>query len=563
MLTVKQILVYGLILTAWSAYGQSRTRTVITPYGSVNIKVYNGEYVYQTKAISDTSLELINSLIDTPSMKAKNSKLPAVGFLSIYSPATRPHIFNTFDLIRHNSRFGFIGAVLIDSDGTRMGISNRITVMLKPTTTTKMFKAILSTVKTDSIIQSRYRDRKNWFTIYINKFNKDDALNVANMLNQSKLFHYADVVWIRVEKLQGLNGSQKGQWGIRNDGSIPNSKARADMDVTDAWGLATGKNIRVAVLDDGVDLDHPDLKVNLEPGYDATRLRGTGAPSTDDGHGTECAGIISAANNDIGTVGIAYDARLIPVKIGFENHTTGELILADDLVADGIHWAVENGHADILSCSWIGGVASGNTINELNQAMLPKPGHRGAIIVFAAGNQGAPYLLFPANVPGVVAVGASNMCDTRQNGRQCDDETWASNYGSRLAVLAPGVQICTTTLHYGHEDPYTMGFSGTSAACPQVAGVFALMLQANPRLTAAQAIQLLETNADEVSSYPYEADNSHPAGKWCAESGYGRVNAFRAVTAAKAFVAPATQMQLRVLRQNFIKKQRKIKTSSK
>lgn len=525
MSTVKQILVYGLVVTAGIAYGQPRTRSVITPYGHVNMKVYDGKYVYQTQASGDTSMALINGLIDQPAMKAQKSKLFGVGFLSIYTPATRPHIYNTFDLIRHDPKFGFIGAVLIHPDGTQQGISNRISVMLKPTTTRTQFRAILKKVKTDSVVQSPFADRKSWYTIYVNKFNKEDALDVANRLNKSRLFRFADVDWIRVAKLRGLNGSQKTQWG------------QANMHLSEAWKMATGKNIKVAVLDDGVDLLHPDLKANLEQGYDATG-NGAGAPNPGDGHGTACAGIIAALNNDFGTVGVAYNARLIPVKIGAEDHHTNELITVDAQIGAGIHWAVEEGKADILSCSWVGGLPDGRTIYELQQAMIPSAHRRAVIIVFAAGNDNVNYMLFPADLPGVVAVGASTACDTRQTGDQCDEENWGSNYGDPLAVLAPGVQIETTAI----QSQYTSGFSGTSAACPQVAGVFALMLEAKPTLTAAQAIWILEHSADAVGNYTYVTNAAHPVKPWCADAGYGRVNADSAVIAASRFVPASFQL---------------------
>lgn len=131
------------------------------------------------------------------------------------------------------------------------------------------------------------------------------------------------------------------------------------------------------------------------------------------------------------------------------------------------------------------------------------------------------------------------MCDTRKTPLSCDGETWwGSNYGTGLDVIAPGVKIYTTdisgTSGYASGD-YTSDFNGTSSACPNTAGVMALILSVNPNLNSQQARDILETTSDKVGGYIYQSNISgQPNGTWCSDAGYGRVNACAAVAKALA-----------------------------
>jgi hypothetical protein len=318
------------------------------------------------------------------------------------------------------------------------------------------------------------------------------------------------------------------QWPLNNIGQN-GGKIDADLDVPEAWCKTTGDaTIIVAVIDEGVDLGHPDLLANFVVGYDATDqpsgdTAGGQEPSSDDAHGTCCAGIIAAASdNDEGISGIAPGVSMMPVRIGYGNGL-GDLMTSDAWIADGINWAWMNG-ADVLSNSWGGGTPSDTITNAIKNAKNNGRGGLGCVVLFAAGNDDGT-VIYPASLKAVVAVGASSPCDQRKNTKSCDGELgWGSNYGLDLDVMAPGVQILTTDISgaagYVTGD-YMTNFNGTSAACPHAAGAVALMLSANPNLTQKQARELLAASADDLS-----------APGWDKLTGYGRVNAKRAVNKA-------------------------------
>jgi subtilisin family serine protease len=318
------------------------------------------------------------------------------------------------------------------------------------------------------------------------------------------------------------------QWSLNNIGQNGGA-VDADLDVPDAWSTTTGDNsVTVAVIDEGVDLAHPDLLANLVAGYDATDqpsgdTAGGPEPGSDDAHGTACAGIIAAvSDNDEGIAGIAPGVRIMPVRIAYSSGLGGWLT-TDAWISDGINWAWMNG-ADVLSNSWGGGTPSDTITNAITDARKQGRGGLGSVILFASGNDDSS-VSYPATLSAVEAVGASSPCDERKGPDSCDGEFyWGSNYGSELDIVAPGVQIPTTDISgpdgYSTGD-YTMDFNGTSAACPHAAGVVALMLSANSNLTKSEVRNLLRESADDVS----------PDGK-DEFTGHGRVNARRAVIKA-------------------------------
>ena len=293
--------------------------------------------------------------------------------------------------------------------------------------------------------------------------------------------------------------------GTANDTLFSSEWHLAKIQAPSAWDVTTGtSSVIVAVVDTGVNASHPDLagKV-LSTGWDFVANDST--TMDENGHGTAVAGTIAPdANNNLGVVGVAWANLILPVRVldasGAGNYST---------IAQGIIWAADHG-ARIINLS-LGGTASSSTL----QSAINYAWSKQCIVVAAAGNNGNSVPVYPAACSNVVSVAATNASDTRPS--------W-SNYGSYIDVCAPGENIVTLDGSNSYAS-----WSGTSFSTPVTSGVLALMASVNPSLTNAQLVDVLLKNCDDLGTSG--ADIYY---------GNGRVNALRAVNAAKNFVVPDT-----------------------
>jgi subtilisin family serine protease len=240
-----------------------------------------------------------------------------------------------------------------------------------------------------------------------------------------------------------------------------------------AWDTTTGSRYAViAVLDTGVDLDHPDLARKLLPGYDA--VQHDGAPDDDSGHGTFVAGVAAAStDNGQGIAGAAPRSRLLPVKV-LDASGNG----ADSDVIEGMEWAVTHG-ADVINLS-LGGPRPSAALDQAVRSAVD----RNVVVVAAAGNDGTTEPWYPAASPGAIGVGATDAGG--------EELAWFSNAGESVDVVAPGMGITSTTRNAG----YATG-NGTSFAGPLVTGTVALVRALHPTLTAAAvAARVVGTSQD-------------------------------------------------------------------
>ena len=247
---------------------------------------------------------------------------------------------------------------------------------------------------------------------------------------------------------------------VPNDTSYPSQQPYLSrIGAPTAWDVAnTGAATVVAVLDTGVDRDHPDLAPNLVAGSDI--VNGDTDPSDDDGHGTAVAGVVGAATgNGGGIAGVAWNAKVMPVKVLGADGTG-----VDADIASGITWATDHG-ADIINLS-LGGPGSSTV---LEQAVDYAFDHD-VLVVAAAGNEATAEPSFPAAIPGVVAVTATDA-----QGRFA----WFSNHGPWITLAAPGINVVTTTPAPGPAMATGMR-TGTSFSSPIVAGVAALLRERHP-----------------------------------------------------------------------------------
>lgn len=243
-----------------------------------------------------------------------------------------------------------------------------------------------------------------------------------------------------------------------------------------------GSGVKVAILDTGIRTNHPDLTVY--GGYDTT---GKGSYNDDNGHGTHVAGTVAALDNSIGVLGVAPAARLYAVKV-LDSSGNGSY---SNIIA-GIQWAINN-DMDIINMSLGGSVGSTALQNACNAAY-----NAGILLVAAAGNDGTASgntecINYPAKYSSVIAVGSITSSNVRSS---------FSGTGSTLELMAPGSNIYSTTYNGGYG---TM--SGTSMACPHVAGVAALIWAAKPSLTNVQLRNVLNTTANDMWNDPWRYGN--------------------------------------------------------
>ncbi len=326
------------------------------------------------------------------------------------------------------------------------------------------------------------------------------------------------------------------EWHLHNTGLYTGSVEDADVDAPEAWDIVTGAGVIIAVFDTAIDISHEDL--DCVAGYDFVDDDEDPSPELDEPdypHGTAAAGVAAAVgDNAQGVAGAAFGAQIMPIRLigtGIDLST----------VFWAFVWAVDNG-ADVLSNSWSLSAndcptvpAYGSIWNAVEYATTEGRDGRGTVVVFGAGN-GACDIAddgVAAN-PDMIVVGAS-----------LDDDTLAeySNFGEWISVVTPSgpefggehTKVRTTDVMgpdgypaFRGNDNYTGTYWGTSSATPLAAGVAALLIEANPRMTYDQIKTVLEDTADKIDpvfgAYDVDGVSFH--------YGHGRVNAHAAVMAA-------------------------------
>lgn len=529
-------------------------------------------------------------------LPAEISATPAPGALTeiVVAPAQRDQVMQT---VRTANEVDFASHVyqLETDSASRVYLMEQLTIQFAPQVSADAIAQITQPYGIEQI--KPVEGLPNTFVFQTTTAATENPLKISNRLMQHPEVLLAEPnIAIRSQSLyRPKDPIYPKQWHLHHTGGsslAPNSHVFAES----AWDMTRGiRSVVVAIMDDSVDVNHPDFQgvgkiVAPRDFNDNDFLPLPGLP--DDNHGTACAGVAVAEENGVGAVGVAPGCALMPLR------TSG--YLDDEAIEELFGWAMTKGAA-VISCSW--GAAAVNfplslrQRNALTRAAAEGRNGKGCVILFAAGNANRPingtlnergwvdnviqgatrWLNGFAVHPDVIAVSASTSFNRKAA---------YSNWGAEISVCAPsnnappgiglqevgyvytppevrtdlaGLGVVTTdrvgASGYSATN-FADDFGGTSSACPLVAGVAALVLSANPELTAAEVRQVLQQTADKIvdlnpdPQFGFRKGTYENGGRsdWF---GYGKVNAFKAVQAAQQrqapALAPSRQMQFQTM----------------
>ncbi len=329
-------------------------------------------------------------------------------------------------------------------------------------------------------------------------------VELANLMNQQPGVEYAEFNSIYSVDVVPNDPNYYAQW------------AHPKINSPAAWDVSTGStSIVIAVIDTGIDLNHPDLASKLVQGHDYWDYDTT--PNDENGHGTHVAGIAAAlTNNSVGVAGMSWGAKIMPVRA---LNAEGSGFNYD--IISAIEFAKNNG-ADIINMS-----LGGPTYSQAMQDMVTAAHAAGAMVIAAMGNESTNAPAYPAAYSNVMAVSATD---------QGDGLSYYSNYGSHVDIAAPGGEMSnyhdtggilstmptynvylTTSYYYYKNYDY---MQGTSQASPYVAGLAALVWSLAPGFTNDQVQAVIQNTAVDLGT-----------GGWDTSFGWGRINASAALAA--------------------------------
>ncbi|MCD6366004.1 MAG: S8 family serine peptidase, partial [Bacteroidales bacterium] len=279
-----------------------------------------------------------------------------------------------------------------------------------------------------------------------------------------------------------------------------------------AWNIEQGNsNIKVAIVDNGIYVGHPDLQNKIVAQYDVADNDNDPTPPTQDtewSHGTHTSGLVGAeTNNSIGIASIGFGVSLMAVKVA-ENSSDGSGVTYG---YEGITWAADNG-ADVINLSW-----GGPGYYQTGQNIMNYAYNKGCVIVASAGNDGNTTISYPAAYNHVISVASTDYNDSK---------SYFSQYGSTIDVCAPGGfdgswYSIYSTVYTSSQYDY---MQGTSMSSPVCAGLCGLMLSHDPSLTPEKLETILKATCDNI-----DAQNSSYIG----QIGAGRINAYAALNAVE------------------------------
>jgi subtilisin family serine protease len=572
------------------------SQTTGVPEKSVSVLLQRGGEELALLKVSDrftvrpTSNAVVDELVQTlPVEQQREIPRSQLQELSV-APEQRDQVMQA---ARENDAIAFASHVyqLKDNPETLVYLTDQLTIQFTPETNQATISAIalefgLQTVQPVVGIP-------NTFVFQVTNNATENPVKIANRLmgRQEVLIAEPNIVVPQEAHYRPRDSSYTQQWYLNHNGGS-GLAAGSHIDVEKAWDITRGnRSVVVAVMDDAIDLNHPDFQgtgkiVAPKDFKDQDFLPLPG--SSDESHGTACAGVAVAEENGKGIVGVAPGCALMPIR------TTG--FLDDPTIEQLFDWAIANG-ASVISCSW-GPAAVYFPLSLRQRAALTRAATqgrqgKGCIVLFAAGNANRPVsgTIFERNWPNNLLRGPTNWLGgftihpdviTVSACTSLGKKSAYSNWGTNVSVCAPsnnappgmwfeqagyiytapevnvqlpgwGVFSADLLGSAGYEvGDFVSTFGGTSSACPVVAGVAALILSANPDLTAQEVKRLLQETADKIVDRDPDPQLGMRLGTYDTNGhsqwfGYGKVNAFKAVQAAKLKIAQGSQSGIRRL----------------
>lgn len=355
-------------------------------------------------------------------------------------------------------------------------------------------RAGLSDAELDKALKSQNAKSKGRFkraNIHVIELPPDaDEVAVMNVLKKDRRFKFVE-----------LDLAMAPAASV-NDPSLSKSWALSKLQTSAAWDTSNGSGVIIAILDSGMDSSHADLNANYVPGWNF--YDNNSNTSDVNGHGTAVAGAAAmVGNNSTGSAGVAYGAKIMPIRISSpDGYAYGSTM------AQALYWAADNG-ARVANISF-SGVPGNATVQSAAQYMRSKGGY----VVAAAGNSGG--LENVAAHDSILAVSATDENDARAT---------FSSYGPYVDVSAPGVNIYSAWSGGGYGN-----YWGTSFSSPIVAGTAALVMSANSKLAPSDVDAILKSTATDLGASGFDQ-----------YFGAGRVDAAKAVAKAKSYMATDTQ----------------------
>ncbi|ONK21062.1 peptidase S8 [Bacillus sp. VT-16-64] len=303
--------------------------------------------------------------------------------------------------------------------------------------------------------------KKKLDSVYIFQSNSQSTAELIQYFTQNDQVAFAEPHYIYLQNEVNDTFFRNYQWNLPAIGTER------------GWNVTRGsEDVKIAVVDTGVDLDHPDLSGRLAEGYNV--LAQNDNPDDDNGHGTHVAGIIAAVtNNAEGVAGITWYNPIMPVKV-----MNAEGIGGSFDVAEGIRWAADHG-ANVINLS-LGNYQPSVILKDAIRYALEKD----IIVIAAAGNDNTIQPSFPAALPGVISVAAVDWEGKRAH---------FSNFGDHIDIAAPGVYIPST-----FTDGQYASLSGTSMAAPHVSALAGLIRSVNPDMKNTEVLDIITQTTQNI-----------------------------------------------------------------